>query len=148
MSHSKIHPSLCILPTFNPLCWSNRHKQNSLSERMEGGNVAQLVEHQNSTLPTQIRFPDAESPPLPPPVHFQCRLSYGVRTRPCAIACIYICAYVKDPVVHVRVRWTMETRKHPAWTLGWVKRLCRSCLSPGKATRIFHGRNPIGTMQL
>ena len=42
-------------------------------------------------------------------VNFQCRLSYGVRTSPCAIASIYICAHVKDPVVHVRVCWIMET---------------------------------------
>ena len=27
----------------------------------------------------------------------------------CAIACIYICAHVKGPVVHVRVGWIMET---------------------------------------
>ena len=66
----------------------------------------------------------------------------------CAIACIYICAHVKDPVVHVRVRWIMETLKHPACTLGWVARLCCSWLSPGKPTRIFYGRNPIGTIQL
>ena len=26
---------------------------------------------------------------------------------------IYICAHVKDPVVHVRVRWIMEKRMHP-----------------------------------
>ena len=35
----------------------------------------------------------------------------------------------------------METLKHPACTVGWVARLCRSWLSPGKATRISHGRN-------
>ena len=71
-----------------------------------------------------------------------------VRTPPCAIACINICAHVKDPVVHVGVRWLMETLKHPACTVGWVAPLCLSWLSPGKATRIFHGRNPIGTIQL
>ena len=38
-----------------------------------------------------------------PKVNFQCRLSYGVRAPPCAIACIYICAHVKDPVVHDRI---------------------------------------------
>ena len=39
-----------------------------------------------------------------PRVNFQCRLSYGVRTTRCAIACINICVRVKDPAVHVRVR--------------------------------------------
>ena len=43
----------------------------------------------------------------------------------------------------------METLKHPACTVGWVARLCRTQLVfPGKATRISHGRNPNGTMQL
>ena len=36
----------------------------------------------------------------------------------------------------------METLKHPACTVGWVARLCRSWLFPGKATRIFPGSNP------
>ena len=57
-------------------------------------------------------------------------------------------AYVKDFVVHVRVWWIMETLKHQACTVGRVARLCRSWLSPGKANRISHGRNPIGTLQL
>ena len=71
-----------------------------------------------------------------------------VRTPPCAIACIYSTrAHVKDPVVHVRVRWIMETLKHPACTVDWVARLCRSWLSPGKAARISHGRNPNGRTQ-
>ena len=76
---------------------------------------------------------------------FQCTHSYGVRTPPCAIARIYICVHVKDSVVHVRVRWIMETLKHPACTTGWVARLYRSWLSRGKAIRISHGRNPNGT---
>ena len=37
-----------------------------------------------------------------------------VRTTACAIACINICAHVKDPVVPVRVRWIMETLKTPS----------------------------------
>ena len=72
---------------------------------------------------------------------------HGVRTPPCAITCIYICAHVKDPVVHVRVGWIMETLKHPAYSVGWVARLCRSWLSPGKASRNSHGRSPIGIIQ-
>ena len=78
----------------------------------------------------------------------QTLLRVSVHPRPCAVACTYIWAHVKDPVVHVRVRWIMETLKHPACTVGWVARLCRSWLSPRKATRISHGRNPIGTIQL
>ena len=64
---------------------------------------------------------------------------YGVRTPP---VCIYICAHVKDPVVHVRIRWIMETLKHPACTVGWVAQLCCSWLTLGKAARISHGCNP------
>ena len=36
-------------------------------------------------------------------------------TPSCAIACINICTHVNDPVVHVWVRWIVETLKHPAW---------------------------------
>ena len=70
------------------------------------------------------------------------------RKPPCATACINICTHVKDPVVHVRVQWIMETLKHPASTVSWVPRLCRSWLSPGKATQIASGRNPSGTIHL
>ena len=45
---------------------------------------------------------------------------------------VRICAYVKDHVVHVRVRWIMQTLKHPACTVGWVAPLCCSWLSLGK----------------
>ena len=112
-----------------------------------GGDVAQLVEHRTGTPPTQVRFPGAVKD-FSLRVNLQCRLSYCVRTPPHAIACIHICAHVKDPVVHVRVRWIMETLKYPACTLVWAARLCRSWLSPEKATRIPHGRNSTGTIQL
>ena len=79
-----------------------------------------------------------------PRVNFQCRLSYGVRTPPCAIACINICAHVNDPVVHIRVRWIMETLKHPACTVGKVARFCCSWLSSGKTQPEF----PIGEIPL
>ena len=72
-----------------------------------------------------------------PRVSFQCRLAYGVRTPPCPVACIYICAHSKDPVVHVRVRWAMKTLKHPASTVGWTARLCRSWLFPGESNPNF-----------
>ena len=63
--------------------------------------------------------------------------SFGVRTSPGAVACINnICAHFKDPLVHVRIRWIVEALKHPASTVGWVARLCRDWLSPGRATRI------------
>ena len=67
---------------------------------------------------------------------------------PCAFACFFICVHVKDPVVLARVRWIMETLKHSACTVGLVAQLCCSWLSSEKATRISHGRNPIGTIQL
>ena len=43
-----------------------------------------------------------------------------------------ICAHVKVPLIHVRVRWIMETLKHPACILGWVARLFPTA-SPFKA---------------
>ena len=65
---------------------------------------------------TQVRFPGAAKDVLPR-VNFQCRLSFGVRTPPCAIVGINICAHDKDPVVRVRVRWIMENQAYPARTL-------------------------------
>ena len=74
-----------------------------------------------------------------PRVNFQCRLFYGVRTPPCATACINICAHVKDLVVHVRVRCVIEGLKHPVCPVGWIARLSSSWLFLGKATQISHG---------
>ena len=67
------------------------------------GDVIQLVEHRTGTPLTQVRFPCAARI-FCPRANFQCRLSYGVRTPPCAIACFNIRTHVKDPAVHVRVR--------------------------------------------
>ena len=84
----------------------------------------------------EVRFPGAARA-FSPRVNFQCRLFCGVRTPPCAIAFTNICAHVKDPVVHVRVQWIMETLKHPACTLCWIALLCRSWLSPGEGNPNF-----------
>ena len=111
------------------------------------GDVAQLEAHRTSTSPMQVRFPGTGNG-FVSQSQLSVILFYGVRTSPCAIARLYICAHVEDPVVHVRVRWIMGTLKHPACTVGWVARLCHSWLSPGKATRISHRRNPIGTIEL
>ena len=91
----------------------------------------------------QVRFPGAAKD-FSPRDNFQCRLSYGVRTPPCAVACIYICAHVKDPVVHVRVWWILETLKYPACTVGWEVQLCHSLLSPRKAPEFPMGEIPFG----
>ena len=71
----------------------------------------------------EIRFPGTARSSFLSESTF-CADSCGVRTPPCAITCINICAHVKDPTVHGRVRWIMETLKHPTCTLGWVARLC------------------------
>ena len=63
--------------------------------------------------------------------------------HPCGIAYINICVHVKDPVVHVRARWIMETLKHSSCTLGWVAQVCRSWLSLGKATEFPMGEIPL-----
>ena len=57
-------------------------------------------------------------------------------------------ASVSQTLLRLHVWWIMETLKRPACTVGWVARLCRSWLSPGKATRIFHGSSPSGTIQV
>ena len=64
-----------------------------------GAGVAQLVEsptEKPGAILTRIRVPGAARDSSPR-VSFQCRLSYGVRTAPCAIACINIYAHVKNP---------------------------------------------------
>ena len=104
-------------------------------------------EHRTGTPPTQVRFPGAATD-FSPKVNFQCRLSYSVRTPPCAISWIYICAHVKDPAIHVKARRATETLKHQACTVVMVARLCRSWRSPVEATWIRYGRNPFGTIQL
>ena len=73
-----------------------------------GGDVAQLVEHQTSMRLMQVRFPSLARD-FSPRVNFQRRLSHSVPAPLYAIACINICAHVKDPVVHVRVWWITET---------------------------------------
>ena len=64
----------------------------------------------------QVRFPGAARGFLPR-VNFQCRLSFSVRTPPCAITCNNICAHDKDPVVDVRVWWIMAKQRYPACTI-------------------------------
>ena len=103
-----------------------------------GGDIAQLVERRTGGFHFPVRqeiiFPKSSFSAL----------SYGVRADPYAITHTNICARVKDPIVYVRVRWIMETLKHPACTVGWVPRLCRSWFSTGKADRISHRRNSNG----
>ena len=79
----------------------------------QGWGCSSLVEHRTVTPLTQVRFPGAAGD-FSPRVNFQCRLSYAVRTPPCAITCINICAHVRDPVVHVRVRGIIERIKTPS----------------------------------
>ena len=111
------------------------------------GDVAQLVVRRTDTSLTQVRLP-GEARDFSPKVNFQSRFCYSVRTPSCVVVCIYICGHIKDPVVHVRIRWIMETLKQLACTVGWVARLCRCWLSPGKATRISYGRTPNETNKL
>ena len=87
--------------------------------RALGGDVAQLAEHRTVKPLTQVPFP-AAARDFSPRVNFQCRLSYMCPYTPVCNH-INICAHIKDPVVHVRVQWIMETLKvHQACTVGWV----------------------------
>ena len=96
-----------------------------------------MVEHWTVTPLTQVRFPGAARDFSPGRFSVQTLLRVSVHPRVQLIVCIKICAHVKDPVVHVRVRWIMETLNHPACTVGWVARLCRSWLSQGKSSPNF-----------
>ena len=74
------------LQTFSVVCFAaerySKRVVNSGSVGI-GGDVAQLVDHWTGTPPRQVRFPGAARD-FSPRVSFQCRLSYGVRTPPCA----------------------------------------------------------------
>ena len=144
-----LRPASSSAHTRQPATLRSGQVTGSLDTHLKCKDVVQLVERRTGTPPTQVRFPDAARD-FSLVANFQGRLSYGacVRTPLCAIACIYICAHVKNPEIHVRVRWIMQALKHPACIVGWVTRLCRGWLSPGKATQISRGSNPIGTIQL
>ena len=71
-----------------------------------------MVERRTGMPPTQLRFPGAARD-FSPRVNFPCRLAC-LCTPPCAAACINICVHVKNPVLHVRVLWIMETLKTPS----------------------------------
>ena len=101
--------------------------------RWECGSIGKA--HQTSMLPIQVRFPGAARD-FSPSEFFKCRLSYGVNTPLCAITCINICEHVKDPVVHVRVWWILETLKHPACTINLVVRVSQLAF-PGESNPDF-----------
>ena len=115
---------------------------------IKGGDVAQSVRSSDRHAADAGSIPQMRQEIFLPESTFSADSLTRVRTHPCAILRISICAHVKDLVVHVRVRWIMETLKHPACTVGWVARVCRSWPFPEKATRISHGRNPTRTIQL
>ena len=57
-------------------------------------------------------------------------------------SCVYMYSkrlhiHAKDPVVHVRVWWIMETLKHPACTVGWVARLLLQLAFPVESNLVF-----------
>ena len=52
--------------------------------------------------------------------------------------------HLKDPMVHVKVRWTVETLKHEACTEGWVAQICCSRLYPWKQPEFPMREIPMG----
>ena len=92
------------------LSWQKQHSSN----HNWSGDVAKVVRASDRHAADAGSISRCEQEIFLPEPFFQSKLSYGVREPPCAIACINICVRVQDPVVHVRVRWIMETLKHPA----------------------------------
>ena len=97
-----------------------------------GGDVAQFLERRTVTPLTQVQFPGAVRD-FSPRVNFHWRLSCGVHTPLCAVACINICAHVKDPAVLVTVWWIIETPKYPACTVGWESVTLSQLTFPGES---------------
>ena len=149
---SNDHGPVCRVPFCRvPICPSPSLPTLSACQFHEwqsgGGVVAQLIERRTGTLPTQIRFPGAARD-FSPGVNFRCRFSYGLRTSPCAIACIYICAHVKDPIVHVRVSVGYGNTKSPSMHRRLGSATLSQLASQGEKTRISNWENPIWTIQL
>ena len=99
-----------------------------------GGDVDQLIERRTGTPLMQVWFPGATRIFLPEST-FSSDISYGVRIISCAIACINICAHVKDPVVNVSCSQ-------------WKCSMDYGNNNTPKMHRISHGRNRNGTVQL
>ena len=107
-------------------------------ERQEGGDVAHLAAHRTGTPMTQVRLP-GEAREFSPRVNFQCRLSYGVPTAPSAVErscspCQSSVDYGNTKTLSVHRRLGSATLSQPAF--------------PEETTRISHGRNSTGTIQL
>ena len=75
---------------------AGRSRATSGQTNIVGEKAVQLVERRTGTPLTKVRFPDAARE-FSPRVSFQCRLSYGVSTLLCAIACTNICVHVRIP---------------------------------------------------
>ena len=108
------------------------HKDKNRDNRIKKSRQAWLVyiKDINRNIPTTWRWNCGDS-------NFSSQSTFSadcltVSTHPCAIACINICAHVKDPVVCVRVWWIKETLKHPACTMDWVVRLLQLAF-PGES---------------
>ena len=100
-----------------------------------------MVEHWFVTPLMQVQFPSAARDFSQSQISVQTLLPVSVHPRVQSLALSYICALVKDPVVHV------SCRVCPACTVGWIARLLQLAF-PGEPTQISHGRNPIRTIQL
>ena len=89
-----------------------------------------------SFLPFPLLFIILKRSPSPPQSTFSAGSLNTVHPH-CAVACYNTCAHVKDPVVHVRVRWIRETLKTP----NMHRRLGSATLShlafPGKGNPNF-----------
>ena len=81
-----------------------------------GGDVAQLVRASDRHAADAGSIPQCGKGFFPPIVNFQCRLSYMCPYTPVCnrIQGNNICALVKDPVVHVRIRWIVDSLDEPA----------------------------------
>ena len=100
-----------------------------------GGDIAQFVEHWTGIPLTQIRLPAMAGDFLLESSLNADSLT-SVSTPLCATTCLNLCAHMKDPVVHVRVWWIMETLKPTACTEGWVVRLSQLAF-PGESNQNF-----------
>ena len=103
-------------PSQNHFAWCIERGKKTRQTEWDG-DLAQLVRLAWTVmLLTQVWYHDAARDFLHR-VGLQCRLSFGVHTPSCAIACVNTCVHDKNPLVQVRVWWFMAKQTYPAHTI-------------------------------
>ena len=73
-----------------------------------------FAEHHTSMLQEQVQFLHVVRNFSQSQLSAHTLVQWVYTPKRSAVTCSNICVHVKDPTVHVRVQWNMETQEHPA----------------------------------